>query len=202
MVGLDQGLVRSALFICIWISARHTLPFPSFRTLHQCLLQPVQGTQGSEMVRFLSETAETQAGTQFSPFFECKPANQLWKKLMPLLKLVTKTSFPIHRTNFLFNSFPPGIANNVEKIVFSILQIIVYRIWINRNNIKYGGVPLDPEIDKKVVYHYIINMVRAKFNVLKRKGKLEKFNELFCFKPQFCVIDARERILVTPMIFQ
>ena len=33
-------------------------------TIHQCFLQPVQGTQGSEIVRILSETAEAQAGLQ------------------------------------------------------------------------------------------------------------------------------------------
>ena len=122
MVGLNEGLVRSTLFICIWISARQSLPFYSLRTLHQC---------------FFATNQHRRPKDNFHLFFEWKPADQLWKKITPLLKLLTKrNSRNINRTKILFNSFPPGMGNNVKKLVLSIFQIIFYKLWINRNYFK------------------------------------------------------------------
>lgn len=131
----------------------------------------------------------------FHLFFECKPADHVWKKVLPLVKILTKSS-NIQRTSILFNTFPPGWQNHVKKLVLSIFQIIVYRIWINRNHFKYkqGKVLSDPDLSKTVIFRNIIDMVKAKFNVFKRRGKLKEFRKLFCFEHKFCFVDAKQQI--------
>ena len=125
----------------------------------------------------------------FHLFFECKPADRLWKKVTPLLKLVLATH-QLNRTKCLFNFFPPGRTNHVRKIALSILQIILHKIWLNRNEYKHNGVPSDPEISKKVIFNDIVHMVKARYNVYRRRNKLKRFKKLFCIQG-FCDLDAR-----------
>ena len=129
----------------------------------------------------------------FHLFFQCKPANQLWKKVLPLLKLILNSN-TINRTNILFNKFPTGTVLHAKKLALSVIQIIIQRIWLSRNDFKHKSVHSDPDICMRIICHNVMNMVKAKFNIFKRRNKLRKFCKLFCYNQNFCQVDTHQRL--------
>ena len=73
-------------------------------------------------------------------FFECSLASKVWRKVLPLLRLIMNTQ-DIRRTSILFNTFPSGTPIHIQKLAFTTSQIILQRVWLNRNDYQHQKQP-------------------------------------------------------------
>ena len=130
-------------------------------------------------------------------FFRCKLAQQVWVEVMPVINLVTPRW--VRRVEFLFSNFPPGISPHLQRLLISLLQITIQRIWLNRNFSKKKEVDPDIHTSVKQIFRSISHMVTAQFNSSKRRHSEHKFIQRFCANPQFCQVH-HQGFLIFPFL--
>ena len=129
----------------------------------------------------------------FHLFFECSVAKKVWNKVTPLLKLIMNTN-NIRRTSILFNDFPDGTPNHIKNLTLTTSQIILQRIWLNRNEYLHQNKPPDIDGSKTKIFDSVMNMVVAQYNIYKGRKQLQKFQKRFCiYNGEFCFLDATRK---------
>ena len=178
------------------IYSSHASPFQKelhYLFLHQCLytnknLNRFKGKKGHKVhpfCDFCHSKGRNVSEDIFHLFFNCERANLLWQQVMPVLKVLSPNR-RLRRINILLADFEGGVSDATKRLLLSLVQIIMQKIWLNRNLFAKRKILADLHYSKRDICAGIVNMVTAKRNLALRDNKPERFKKQFLFQPLFC----------------
>ena len=103
---------------------------------------------------------------------------QIWANYQPTLnKLTNRQNKPEQHILTLST-----INQNkfTTKLLLTVTQIILYKIWTTRNNYKYDNTQISQDIIKTKINSLIRNIIHTHYKHHKINGTLNIFKELFC----------------------
>lgn len=168
-----------------------------FKFLHQMLytnlfrskFKEKDGRKVQPFCKYCLTLGKSRVEDVFHLFFKCGRAHLLWQKVMPILKIFSPHR-RIHKVDILLSVFPHGTSEQVRKLLLSLVQITLQKIWINRNFFENRTVLSDLDYSKREICAGIVNMVVAKRNVALKEGKSDRFKKQFLFRPLFCRLNG------------
>ena len=121
----------------------------------------------------------------FHLFFKCERAHLVWQQVMPILKVLSPHR-RVRKINILLADFDAGTSEVSRRLLLSVIQITMQKIWLNRNMHAKRKVLADLHYSKRDICAGIVNMVIAKHNVAVKDNKHDRFKKQFMFQPLFC----------------
>ena len=120
-------------------------------------------------------------------FTKCPRINKVWTHYKPILtKLTTKQYQP---QQHLLTISVKNQHTHITKLMLTITQIIIYEIWITRNNNKYDRIIIPQDKIKTKINAQIRNIIQTHYKHHKLNSTLNIFHELFCIKQALAKIE-------------
>ena len=127
----------------------------------------------------------------FHCFISCPSATRVWDVIHPTLRVLHRGS-PFRISRLLINVHETNVPINVRRMVTTILQIALHRIWINRN--------IYTKESRYISLNQTLAQIKLEFNRAIRRQfarlSLAKFRERYCHTPRICRVEG-DTTLVT-----
>ena len=133
----------------------------------------------------------TQVENLFHCFISCPAATRVWDVIYPTLEVLHRGG-PFRISRLLINTHENNLPIAVRRMITTILQIALHRIWINRNTFTKES--------RYVSLNQSLAQIKLEFNRAIRKQfvrlPLVKFREQYCHTPDVCRVE-NDTTLVT-----
>ena len=119
-------------------------------------------------------------------FTKCPRIDKIWTYYQPILTKLTKKNQHKPEQHLLMIS----VTNQnkpTTKLILTIIQIILYEIWITRNNYKYDKIQISQDTTKTKINAQIQNIIQTHYKHHRLNGTLNIFQDLFCIKQALAI---------------
>ena len=128
-------------------------------------------------------------------FFSCPLAYNVWAKIKPILQMMFLKD-PISTLRITLGLFPPNIKYSIRKLAVSLIQITLYRVWLNYNLYAFESVIHDETGSVHWIKRTFKTLIRTRFNAFKRTNSLAKFRQEYCNTTKLLSIGDRETLVI------
>ena len=114
-------------------------------------------------------------------FIGCPRASEIWDVIWPSINQLTRNN-PFNIQKLILNIHSTNLHINIRRMINTILQITMHRIWINRNSWEkdHARIPLNESLAR--IRLAFSRAIRRKF----RELSPDKFRERYCHTPHIC----------------
>ena len=141
---------------------------------------------------FCKDAGKSATETFIHLFYDCEQAYDLWTRAKPALSALLNTS-TTHCYNLTFGIFRTPATRPVKKLVITLIQSILYYIWLARNSHTMDNTAIDHALSFEKVkkdFEYDIKTLFKKFGT-----NLLKFRHTFCDN-KLITIDRNHQVKV------
>ena len=118
-------------------------------------------------------------------FITCNRIRKIWTHFQPYYKKLTRRNYNPQQYIFTLTA---NTNSKTKKLTIALTQIIMYEIWITRNNLKYVNVHITQNtIITKIITH-LHNIITTHYKIHKTNGTLFKFQQNFCINDAIATI--------------
>ena len=118
-------------------------------------------------------------------FITCNRIRKIWTHFQPYYKKLTRRNYTPQQYIFTLTA---NTNSKTKKLTIALTQIIMYEIWITRNNLKYVNVHITQNtIITKIITH-LHNITTTHYKIHKTNGILFKFQQNFCINDAIATI--------------
>ena len=127
-------------------------------------------------------------------FFECEYAYRIWREVKKILALLLPNN-QIHSFLLTFAIFPSGVTWPIKKVVLTLIQISLYRIWLNHNIYTNDSsfLPLDDSISY-IQYQFRV-LVYQMYRSFVKAGTIHKFRNTYVPHQKLFSLGSRAQLL-------
>ena len=128
-------------------------------------------------------------------FITCNGIRKNWTYFQPYFKSLTKRNYTPQQHIFTLTA---NIDSKTKKLIITIIQIIMYEIWITRNNLKYDKIHITQDTIITQIIIQLQNIILTHYKIHKTNGTLPKFKQNFCINKAIATINNNKlQIMLT-----
>ena len=125
---------------------------------------------------------------------------KIWTYLQPYYRQLTKRNHTPqqHLLTLTSNNKLKSNKLKTKKLILTLTNIIIYEIWILRNNLRYDKIQLTQDTIITKIKTQLQNILHTHYKVNKLNRTITKFKQLFCINNAIVTIQNNSlQILIT-----